>query len=179
MVLVWGLASAVVVTYFFFSAFFPEFSPIDPGDAAFAFLVIPGFCGFVMGAMLSEFEEKISIYGSFILTAMAVGLIFVILFLPLITGTVEEMSQLGSSDQERQAVVFSSIFILPVSLIGSVAGKAFGEAYLPSEEDKVARRLLIKDTKKWHEMLQSYIHEKVKKDREDVEDPDKKPKKED
>jgi hypothetical protein len=179
MVLGWALASAVVIAYFFFSTFFPEFSPFAPGDAGIAFLVVPGFCGFVIGTMLSEFEEKVAVYGSFILTAMSIGLIFVVLFLPLITGTVGDMAQLGSSDQERQSIVLTSIFILPISLIGSIAGKAFGEAYLPSDEDRVARRLLIKDTKKWHDMLQEYIREKIKKDKEEVEKPDEEPEEED
>lgn len=179
MVLGWTLASAVIITYFFFSTFFPEFSPIDPGDAGIAFLVVPGFCGFVTGAMLSEFDEKVAVYSSFILTSMAIGLIFVVLFLPLITGTVQDMTQLGSTDQERQSVVLSSIFLLPISLIGSIAGKAFGEVYLPSDEDRIARRLLIKDTKRWHDMLQSYIREKIRKDEEEIKEPEEEPEEED
>jgi hypothetical protein len=179
MILGWSLASAVVITYFFFSTYFPEFSPIGPGDAGIAFLVVPGFCGFVIGAMLSELEEKIAVYASFVLTGMSIGLIFVVLFLPLITGTVADMSQLGSSDQERQSIVLTSIFILPISLIGSVAGKAFGEVYLPSDEDRVARRLLIKDTKRWHNMLQSYIREKIRKEEEEIKEPEEGPEEED
>lgn len=178
-VLGWTLASAVIITYFFFSTFFPEFSPIDPGDAGIAFLVVPAFCGFVTGAMLSEFDEKVAVYGSFILTGMAIVLIFVVLFLPLITGTVQDMTQLGSTDQERQSIVLSSIFILPISLIGSIAGKAFGEVYLPSDEDRIARRLLIKDTKRWHDMLQSYIREKTRKDEEEIKEPEEEPGEED
>lgn len=179
MVLGWSLASAVVITYFFFSSFFPEFSPIGTGDVGIAFLVVPGFCGFVLGAMLSEFEEKVALYGSFLLTAMSIGLLIVVLFLPLITGTVEDMRQLGSTVQERQFFVLSSIYILPISLIGSIAGKAFGEIYLPSDEDRIARRLLIKDTKRWHDMLQSYIREKTRKDEEEIKEPEEEPGEED
>ena len=179
MVLGWTLASAVIITYFFFSTFFPEFSPIGPGDPGIAFLVVPGFCGFVIGAMLSEFEEKVALYGSFLITAMSIGLLIVVLFLPLITGTVEDMTHLGSTVQERQFYVLSSIYILPISLIGSIAGKAFGEVYLPSDEDRIARRLLIKDTKRWHDMLQSYIREKMRKEEEEIREPKEEPEEED
>jgi hypothetical protein len=177
-VLGWALVSAVIITYFFFSTYFPEFSPIAPGDAGIALLVVPGFCGFVFGMLVSELEEKVAVYGSFVLTGMSIGLIFTVLMLPLITGTVEDMSNLGSSDQERQSIVLTSIFIMPISLIGCIAGKAFGEAYLPSDEDRKARELLIKDTKKWHDMLQTYIQEEGMEDKKEVETPDEEPDKE-
>jgi hypothetical protein len=172
LVVLWASASAVIITYFFFASFFPEFAPLDPGDIGLAILVVPGFCGFVMGVMLSEFEEKVSVYGSFVLTLISVGLIFLVLFLPLLTGTVDDMAQLGSSDEDRQAMVFSGIFVLPISLIGTVAGKAFGEVYLPSDEERAARRFLVGDTQKWHEMLQSYVREKTKKEKDEIEKPD-------
>ncbi|MFQ6060140.1 MAG: hypothetical protein ACE5KV_02445 [Thermoplasmata archaeon] len=168
-VLAWGVVSGVIVAYFFFSSFFPEFSLIVVGDVGIAILVVPAFCGFVLGIMLSEYEERVVIYGSFLLTAVSMILIFLVLFLPLITGIAADISQLGSTDEERQAVVLSAIFILPISLIGGVAGKAFGETYLPSEEERALRRMLIQETEKWHEMLQAYRREKLREEREEME----------
>ncbi len=168
-VLVWGSASAVIVAYFFFSAFFQEFAPFGGGDVGTAILVIPAFCGFLMGVVMNEYDMKEIIYGCFILTVMSLVLIYITLFIPLITGTATDISQLASGEEQRQAVVLSAIFILPVSVIGGVIGKAFGTSYLPSDEERALRRLLSRDTQRWHDMLQSYLREKIKKDKEEME----------
>jgi hypothetical protein len=172
--LAWGIVSAVIIAYFFFSAFFPEYAPIVLGAAGIAILVIPAFTGFLMGIMLSDYEEKVVIYGSFFVTLFAIVLIFVVLFLPLITGIAADVSELTSGDERRQAVVLSSIFILPIALVGGIAGKAFGDTYLPSDEERALRRMLAKDTKRWHEMLQAYSREK-EKEKEQEETPEEKP----
>lgn len=153
------------MSYFFFTAFFPEFSPFPGTDVGIAMLVAPAFCGFMMGIMLSEYEMKIAIYGAFVLTVISLAFILVTVLLPMITGTVSDIVQLASSEQERQAIVLSSIFILPTSVIGGVFGKAFGDAYLPSEEERILQRMLIKDTKRWHEMLRAYFQKKTEEEK--------------
>lgn len=166
-VIVWGTSSAVIVAYFFFSAFFPEFSPFGGGDVGTAILVIPAFCGFLMGLVMNEYAMKEIIYGCFVLTVLSLVLIYITVFIPMITGTATDVGQLASGEAERQAIVLSAIFILPVSVIGGVLGKAFGISYLPSDEERALRRLLAKDTKKWHDMLQSYLHERIRKEEEE------------
>ncbi|MFQ5884612.1 MAG: hypothetical protein ACE5IO_05870 [Thermoplasmata archaeon] len=163
--IVWGAASGVIVAYFFFSAFFPEFTPFPSGDVGIAILVAPAFCGFIMGIMLSEYEMNVVVYASFVLTMISLAFIFLTVFLPLITGTVTDIAYLASGEQERQAIVLSSIFVLPISVIGGIFGKAFGDNYLPSDEERAIRRMLAKDTKKWHEMLQAYFEKKRERER--------------
>jgi len=165
--IVWGTASGVIVAYFFFSAFFPEFSPFPTGDVGFAFLAVPVFCGFIMGVMLSEYELNVVIYASFVLTMISLAFIFLTVFLPLITGTVTDIAHLASGEQQRQAIVLSSIFVLPISVIGGIFGKAFGDSYLPSDEERAIRRMLAKDTRKWHEMLQTYFEEKREEEKKE------------
>ena len=165
--LLWGTSSAVIVAYFFFSAFFPEFSPFGGGDVGTAILVIPAFCGFLMGLVMNEYAMKEIIYGCFVLTVLSLILIYITLFIPMITGTANDVAQLASGEEERQAIVLSAIFILPVSVIGGVLGKAFGTSYLPSDEERAIRRFLARDTRRWHEMLQTYLREKVRKEEEE------------
>jgi len=132
-----------------------------------------------MGIMLNEFDLKEIVYGCFVLTFLSITLIFVALFFPLITGTATDVAQLASGEQERQAIVLSAIFILPTSVIGGVMGKAFASAYLPSDEERALRRLLIEDTEKWHDMLQAYLRERVKREEEERRKPEEKPPEED
>jgi hypothetical protein len=172
-VIVWGTSSAVIVAYFFFSAFFPEFSPFGGGDIGTATLVIPAFCGFLMGLVMNEYDMKEIVYACFVLTVLSLVLIYVTLFFPMITGTAADVGQLASVEEQRQAIVLYAMFILPVSVIGGVLGNAFGTSYLPSDEERELRRLLAKDTEKWHEMLQSYLRERRRKDKEKEEEPDK------
>ncbi len=174
-VIIWGIASAVIVGYFFFSAFFPEFTPFGGGDVGTAILVIPAFCGFLMGVVMNEYDMKEIIYGCFVLTVLSMVLIYVTLFFPMIMGTATDVGQLASGEEQRQAIVISAIFVLPVSVIGGVLGKAFGSSYLPSDEERALRRLLAKDTQKWHEMLQAYLRERSRKDMEEKKDSGKGP----
>ncbi|MCK4444502.1 MAG: hypothetical protein KAW09_08160 [Thermoplasmata archaeon] len=178
-VIVWGTSSAVIVAYFFFSAFFPEFSPFGGGDVGTATLVIPAFCGFLMGLVMNEYDMKEIIYASFVLTVLSLVLIYVTLFFPMITGTATDVGQLASVEEQRQAIVLYAMFILPVSVIGGVLGNAFGASYLPSDEERALRRMLAKDTQKWHYMLQSYLRERARKDKEERKETEEEPSDED
>ncbi|UCD91661.1 MAG: hypothetical protein JSV43_05270 [Methanobacteriota archaeon] len=162
--IVWGTASGIIVANFFFSAFFPEFTPFPALDVGIAILVVPAFCGFIMGIMLNEYEMRIAIYASFLMTMISLAFIFVTVFLPIITGTVTDIVQLASGEEQRQALVLSSIFVLPISVIGGIFGKAFGDVYLPSDEERTLRRMLAKDTKLWHRLLQKYFEKEIEEE---------------
>jgi hypothetical protein len=158
-VILWSAIGGVIMAFIFTSAFLPAFSPIAMG-AFQAVILGPLLCGFVVGALLANLEIHNVEYAAILMAIIAMALIFVMMFVPMLTGTAQSLLQLPTSDISRQAMILSSVFLIPFSMMGAVLGKAFGEVALPSDEEVMLRRRLLEETREWHEMLRRHGKER-------------------
>ncbi len=150
--LLWAGVGAVVIAFVFTSAFMRTFTPI-PMDAFNAVVIGPLFVGFVVGALLTEADIRGIAYAAILTAILSMALIYVMMFIPMITGTATNMLQLPMTDFERQAIILSSVFLIPLTIMGTILGKAFGEMALPSDEEVERRRLILRETREWHALL--------------------------
>jgi hypothetical protein len=138
---------------FFFISFFPEYSPFAEGEIGFSVIFLPITVSFVVGLLANEFDVPVMVLISILLVIISVVIAFLAVYSPLLSGVVGDPRLLPSSDEQRMSMVFSSLFILPLTLIGSVLGKAVGAVVLPSDKELAERRMLIDRTRKWHDAL--------------------------
>jgi hypothetical protein len=153
LVLLWTACGAITMATFFFISFFPEFSPFPDGEIGFSIIFLPITISFVVGLLANEYDVPAMVLLSILLVIIAVVIAFLAVYSPVISGVVADARNLPSSDEQRMSMVFSALFIIPLSLIGTVLGKAVGDVILPSEEELADRKLLIERTRKWHEDL--------------------------
>ncbi|MCJ2563116.1 MAG: hypothetical protein LN417_03385 [Candidatus Thermoplasmatota archaeon] len=138
---------------FFFISFFPEYSPFAEGEIGFSIIFLPITVSFVVGLLANEFEVPVTVLISILLVIISVTIAFLAVFHPVISGIVVDPTDLPSTDEQRMSMVFSALFIMPLTLIGTILGKAVGAVILPSEEELIERRWLVERTRKWHEAL--------------------------
>ncbi len=151
--LLWTFCGAVTMATFFFISFFPEYSPFAEGEIGFSIIFLPITVSFVVGLLANEFEVPVTVLISILLVIISVTIAFLAVFHPVISGIVVDPTDLPSTDEQRMSMVFSALFIMPLTLIGTILGKAVGAVILPSEEELIERRWLVERTRKWHEAL--------------------------
>ncbi|MFQ5909401.1 MAG: hypothetical protein ACE5IJ_01615 [Thermoplasmata archaeon] len=149
----WTFCGGITLASFFFISFFPEYSPFAESEIGFNVFFAPIAVSFMVGLLANEFDVSTMVLLSISLILITVLIAFVAVYSPLFTGVINDPSLLPSTDEQRMSMVFSSIFIIPLAIIGTVLGKAVGGVFLPSEEELIERRILIERTREWHERL--------------------------
>ncbi|MCK5548472.1 MAG: hypothetical protein KAI64_05625 [Thermoplasmata archaeon] len=147
----WSLMGALVVTYFYISIFLSEFSPLPLRDASTMFFG-PLFCGIILGIVLKDSEMPTLTYSTVLMTFFTLLFIFLLVILPYLLG-IPVLSYILVSMGLLGFLTYSSIFILPMSLIGVIIGKALGETLFLTQTEREDLRHLKEETKKWHEEL--------------------------
>lgn len=151
--LFWTICGAITMASFFFMSFFPEYSPFAEGEIGFSVIFAPLAVSFMVGLLANELDVPVMVLLAVILVLVSVVIAFLAVYSPLFSGVVADATQLPSSDEQRISMVFTTLFIVPLTVIGTVLGKAVGGMILPSDETLAERRLLVQRTREWHESL--------------------------
>lgn len=149
-IVLWSLIGAIIIAYFFLSTFLSQYSPLPIEEAGGMFFG-PLFCGIVLGIILKEFDMPALTASIIISTFFAILFIIIIFISPAFLG-IDIFPVIISMDVPK-FIALAAIFILPLSLIGIVIGKALGETVFLTEEEKKELKRLREETRKWHEQL--------------------------
>lgn len=147
----WSGLGAVIVAAFFISASFGEFGLLQLGDPGTVILFVPILTAFTLGLLLTDYELPVAVMAAFLTTVIAIALVMLFMFGPLLAGVASE----GGFFQQWvvQRVALSAVLLFPLILLGSVVGRAVGERILPPEEVRQRREALMAETRAWHEEL--------------------------
>ncbi len=149
--LFWTLIGSIIITYFFISTFLSEYSPLPLNDASSMFFG-PLFCGIMIGIILKESEMPALTYSTILITLFSLLFIFLLVISPILIGLPVLLNTLITIDVIKY-MALSSIFILPMTLIGMIMGKALGETLFLTRDEKKELGRLRDETMKWHEEL--------------------------
>jgi len=150
--LLWPPFGGLVIAFFFTSTFLSKFSPINVGGFEALFLG-PMVVGFLIGILLGEYEIPTLQYVSILTSIIAITIIGLAIYAPVISGEASSLAEVPQTVDERQSMVITTVFLIPLTMIGSVLGKAFREVALPSEEEVELRKVILKETREWHRDL--------------------------
>lgn len=148
---VWCVLGALILAAFFIAAFFGDYAILHFSDPGIAVLFVPVLTAFTLGLLLVDHELLASVVASFVTTGIAIGLILLFVFSPLIANVASqgELLELFAVQQ----VALSAIFLFPLVLLGTIVGRAVGDRILPPEDVRRRRDALMAETRAWHEQL--------------------------
>ena len=152
LILLWVLVGALVIAGFFLVAYFRAYSPVEVGDPGAFILFVPLFTGFMLGLLLTD-EEIVVAAGAGVLSAvLAIALIGGFLFAPVFAGVATpDRAFVGASAPQ---IMFSTILLFPLVVVGSAIGRGIGDLFLPSPRLKAQLDALREETRRWHEALE-------------------------
>lgn len=151
--ILWTSCGALTLATLFFISFFPEYSPFASMEIGFNVIFAPLAVSFMVGLLANEQRVPVMVLLSLVLVFITVVIAFLAVYSPVVSGIVGDASYLPSTDEQRMSMVFTTLFIIPLTIIGTVLGKAVGGVVLPSEEELLERRMLREKTIEWHERL--------------------------
>jgi hypothetical protein len=149
--MIWIFVGAVIVSAFFVAAFFADFSAIEVGDPGAVLLLVPLLTGVLLGILLTDAEIVVAAGAGVLCAILAVTLVGVFLFSPLLAGVAVGSTPYAAFSISR--VALSTVVLFPLVVVGSVLGRGVGDLFLPSPRLKKQIEDLREETRTWHEAL--------------------------
>ena len=84
--------------------------------------------GVAIGLRLRDAEPQYLVVAGFVGSSIAIVIVLISVFAPVFAGVV---SALGPSDSARAVIIFVSLFLIPLHLVGCVAGYALADFLAP------------------------------------------------
>jgi len=147
----WTFVGAVIVAAFFVAAFFTRFSAIEVGDPGAVLLLVPLLTGILLGILLTDAEIVVAAGAGVACATIAVALVAVFLFSPLLAGVAVGSNVFAAYSISR--VALSAVVLFPLVVVGSVIGRGVGDLFLPSPRLKQQLEELREETRRWHDAL--------------------------
>ncbi|MFQ5870914.1 MAG: hypothetical protein ACE5IB_01985 [Candidatus Geothermarchaeales archaeon] len=122
----WMAAASIAMGSFIAVAHFQDFRPPLVLGVGEAILSVSLGVGALLGLLSSRDDISIVIARSFVASIGAFIFIVLTVFAPVLAGVVPDLGFLGGGQLVR-ASLLTSIFILPLNLLGSVFGSILGE----------------------------------------------------
>ncbi|MGI0148804.1 MAG: hypothetical protein ACREDF_04650 [Thermoplasmata archaeon] len=147
----WIFVGATIVAGFFVASFFSGFSSIELGDPGAVLLLVPLLTGLLLGILLTDAEIVVAAGAGVACATIAVGLVAVFLFSPLLAGVAVGSNIFAAFVISR--VSLSMVVVFPLVLVGCVLGRGVGDLFLPSPRLKRQLDELREETRRWHDAL--------------------------
>jgi len=87
--------------------------------------------GIAIGLRLRDAEPQFLVLAGFVASSIAIVIVLISVYAPVFAGVVPGLEALGPSDSVRAVIVFASLFLIPIHLVGSVAGYALADFLAP------------------------------------------------
>ena len=154
--IVWSVSAGIIVSFFFSTNFLAWATSFNPGGSAL--FISPLVCGLILVVVTWEFEAIYTVFAAMIMTVTATVGVMLTLISPILFGVA------GFLDAYyifvAQNVMITIILILPISLMGSMVGRAFAESTIMSPSYRAERDKLRQETEEWYRMLEERISSK-------------------
>ena len=134
----WVAAAAVTMGTFIAVAHFADYGPAVSLDTGGTVIGIPLVTGIAMGVLLAHDEPQSLVLMGFISSLGAIAIVGLTLYAPVLAGVVPRLDELGTGELARLASLLTSLFIVPIHLVGNVIGYGLEEVF-PSSAHGVRR----------------------------------------
>ncbi|HWM53305.1 MAG TPA: hypothetical protein VNP71_09110 [Thermoplasmata archaeon] len=87
--------------------------------------------GIAIGLRLRDAEPQYLVLAGFVGSSIAIIIVLISVYAPVFAGVVAGLEALGPSDSARAVIIFVSLFLIPLHLVGCVAGYALADFLAP------------------------------------------------
>lgn len=102
-------------------------------DVGGTIILVAPAVGIAIGLRLRDAEPQYLVIAGFAASSLAVVIVLLTVFAPVLVGVVPSLEVLGSTDTGRVAILFTSLFIIPIHVVGCVIGYALADFLAPAE----------------------------------------------
>ena len=87
--------------------------------------------GIAIGLRLRDTEPQFLVLAGFVASSIAIGIVVISVYAPVFAGVIPGLEALGPSDSARAVIIFVSLFLIPLHLVGCVVGYALADFLAP------------------------------------------------
>jgi len=87
--------------------------------------------GIAIGLRLRDAEPQYLVLAGFVGSSIAIVIVVISVYAPVFAGVVPGLEVLGPSDSARAVIIFVSLFLIPIHLVGCVVGYALADFLAP------------------------------------------------
>ena len=120
-----GLIEAVFVVLAGFSmgalvvvANFAEYGLWLSLDVGGTIIFVALAAGIAIGLRLQDAEPQFLVLAGFVASSIAIVIVVLSVYAPVFAGVVPSLEALGPSDSARAVIIFASLFLIPIHLVG-------------------------------------------------------------
>ncbi len=130
----WLSLDATTMGTFVAVAHYADYNPLIPIGVGETILGIPLLTGLALGLLLRKDEPQAIALKGFLACIGAMIFVVLTVYLPVLAGIVTSLGDLGPTDSARIGALFTSLFIIPIHLLGTMIGRGLAELF-PSAVD--------------------------------------------
>ncbi len=158
MLVLLSFLGAVTVAFFFVSVYMKDVAMVILPDSTM--FVAPIAIGFILGLAISDKEIHYILFATILITAFTLGLTAMVMYSPNILGTAQMIIETDVSGPKN--LILTGIITFPLTLVGSIVGKFYGETALYATSLRQERDALKLETTEWYSMLEKVEGDKLK-----------------
>ncbi len=133
-----GLIEAVFVVLAGFSmgtlvvvANFADYGALLTLDVGGTIIFVALATGIAIGLRLRDAEPQYVVLAGFLGSSIAIIIVTISVYAPVFSGAVPGLEALGPADSARAVIIFASLFLIPIHLVGCVVGYALADFLAP------------------------------------------------
>lgn len=115
---------------------FADYGPLVVLDVGATTILTGLGAGIALGLVLRNTTPQYLVLAGFLGSCFAVAIVFLTVYAPVLAGVVPGLEILGSTDTARLAIMFTSLFLIPIHVVGCVVGYALADFFAPAEFER-------------------------------------------
>ena len=127
------VAAAIALGTLVAAANFVDYGPLIVLDVGTVIIGVSLVTGMALGLRATDEDPQILILRAFASGLGAIAIVMTTVFAPILAGVIPSLDVLGSSGSTRLAFLFTSLFIVPIHVVGAVIGHALSDFLAPAQ----------------------------------------------
>ncbi len=111
---------------------FADYGALLTLDVGATIILVALATGIATGLRLRVAEPQYLVVAGFLGSLIAIVIVVLSVYAPVFAGVVPGLEALGPSDSARAVIIFVSLFLIPIHIVGCVVGYALGDSLAPA-----------------------------------------------
>lgn len=127
--------AGIAIGTFVAVAGFSDYGPLVGLEMGSTIIGVSLVGGVLLGLLSRDEEPGPLILRAFLASVIAIAMVALTVLAPVLAGVLSSLEDLGSSGTSRLALIFTSLFIVPMVVVGAMIGYALADYFAPARMD--------------------------------------------